>query len=250
MTRIRTLALGLIAAPLALALSGCGKSDETGDKPSGAPIAKIAAPAGKAWVDTVSITPDGGYLMGNPDAPIKLVEFGSLTCSHCAEFAEKSGAELRDPFVSSGRVSYEFRNFVRDAIDVTAARLTRCGSPESFFALTDQVFANQTAMFQTVQKAGDAAFQSAMNLPDDKRGPAIAQLTGLTDFFAARGISKEQAATCLADAAAMQDLAKRTEKAGNDYDITGTPTFVVNGKKLDVNTWPELKARLENLGAR
>jgi len=250
MTPIRTLAIGLIAAPLALALSGCGKSDDSGEKPSGAPIAKIAAPAGKTWADTVTVTADSGYLMGNPEAPIKLVEFGSLTCSHCAEFSEKAGAELRDNFIASGRVSYEFRNFVRDAIDVTAARLTRCGAPESFFALTDQVFANQRTMFETVQKAGDAAFQGAMNLPDDKRGPAIAQLTGLTDFFAARGISKEQAATCLADAAAMQDLAKRTEKASNDYEITGPPTFLLNGKKLDINTWPELKARLENLGAR
>jgi len=250
MTRIRTIALGLIAAPLALALTGCGKSDESGEKPSGAPIAKIAAPAGKAWTDTVSVTPDGGYLMGNPDAPIKLVEYGSLTCSHCAEFAEKAGADLRDNFVASGRVSYEFRNFVRDAIDITAARLTRCGAPESFFALTDQVFANQAAMFETVQKAGDAAFQAAMSQSEDKRGGAIAQLTGLSDFFAARGVARDQAATCLADGAAMQALAKATEKASNDYEITGTPTFLLNGKKIDTNTWPELKARLENLGAR
>ena len=54
-----------------------------------------SAPAGKSWAETVVITPEGGYRMGNPDAPIKIVEFASLTCSHCAEFAEAASASLR-----------------------------------------------------------------------------------------------------------------------------------------------------------
>ena len=160
MTRsaLRHLALAMVAAPLALGLAACGKSGDGAGATGGDAIAKIAPPAGKAWSDVVSKTPDGGYLMGNPAAPIKIVEFGSLTCSHCAEFAEKSFADLRDNFVASGRVSFEMRNFVRDGIDVVAAQLTRCGTPESYFALTEQAFANQAAMIEQVQKAGEASY--------------------------------------------------------------------------------------------
>lgn len=247
----RRIALGMIAVPLALGLAACGSGgDKAEGELSGEPIAKVAPPEGKAWSDVVVKTPEGGYRMGNPDAPIKLIEYGSLTCPHCADFAEKSGAELRDVFVASGRVSFEFRNFVRDGIDITAAQLTRCGAPESFFALTEQAFANQRAMFETVQQAGDSAFESAMKLPDSQRGMAIAQMAGLIDFFAARGISKEQAATCLADAGAAEALAKATQDQGKEFDIQGTPTFFVNGTKLDINAWPELKAKLETMGAR
>lgn len=249
-TALRKLALGLAAAPLCLALAACGSGGDKAAAPNGEPVAKIAPPAGKAWTDVVEKTPEGGYRMGNPDAPIKLIEFASLTCPHCAEFAETSGAELRDTFVASGRVSFEFRNFVRDPIDIAAAQLTRCGAPESFFALTEQAMANQPAMFEAIQKGGEPAYNQAMAQPDDRRVLAIAQLAGLPDFFATRGIAKEQAAACLTDAKAIEALAKATQDQSKEYDIQGTPTFLVNGQKIDANAWPEVKAKLEEAGAR
>lgn len=249
--RVRSLVLAALAAPLALALAACGSDgSEDGTAPSGEPLAKVAPPAGTTWAEQVAKNEDGGYVMGNPEAPIKLVEFASLTCPHCAEFAAASKTELRETFVNTGRVSYEFRNYVRDAIDLTAAQLTRCTAPESFFALTDQVFLNQAAMFEKAQAAGEAAYNAAMEAPDTKRGQAFADLTGLGDFFAARGVSKDQSAACLADAADAQALAKATQDFTTEYGITGTPTFLLNGRKLDMNTWPEIKAALENAGAR
>jgi protein-disulfide isomerase len=164
--------------------------------------------------------------------------------------SEKGSAELRDTFVASGRVSFEFRNFVRDAMDVTAAVLTRCGTPESFFPLTEQAFANQTAMIQNAQKAGDTVFNAAIAQPDDKRGLAMAQLLGLADFFAARGIAKDQAAACLANAAEAQALAKRTEEQAKQYNIEGTPTFLVNGQSIGSMGWEELRTKLQTMGAR
>jgi len=248
MTRIRTIALAFAVAPLALGLAACGKKE--GEIPSGAPIAKIAAPADKPWADTVVKTEEGGYLMGNPNAPIKLVEYGSLTCSHCAEFAEKGAAPLRDNFVASGRVSFEFRNFVRDPIDITSAMLARCGQPESFFALIDQLFANQPKVFARLDALGQAGQTAMMNQPDAKRFIAIGEGTGLTEFVSSRGIAKDQANQCLANVGEAQALAERTQKAGEEFDISGTPTFLINGAKVDANTWEQIKARLEQLGAR
>lgn len=243
---VAALTLGLGA----LGLAGC--SQQAGDKSglSGQPIAKIAPPAGKAWADEIAKTAEGGYRMGNPNAPIKLVEYASFTCSHCMEFSEQASAPLRDEFIASGRVSYELRNFVRDPIDLTAALLARCGAPESFFALSEQAFANQPAMFQKVQVAGDAAYTAAMSQPDAKRYAALAEVTGLTEFFAARGVAKDQAAACLANGSEAQALAKRTQDQGEQFKIAGTPTFLINGGVIGSMGWAELRTKLQTLGAR
>jgi len=240
--------LSLFALPLALGLAACDKATET-SAVSGEPLAKISAPAGKSWSEVVERTPEGGYRMGNPQAPITLIEFGSMTCSHCADFAEKSGTELREKFVDSGRVSFEMRNFVVDPIDITSALLARCGTPESFFALTDQIFGNQAKTFETWNAAGQAAQEAAMNQPEEKRFIAMGEITGLTDFVSARGVSKDQANACLANLDEAKGLAQRAKEDGDKYEIEGTPSFIVNGVKFQ-GSWPELKAHLETLGAR
>lgn len=252
MTRltIRRLALGALVAPLALGLAACGdKGSDTGGL-SGDPIAKIAPPAGKSWTEVVEKTPEGGYQMGNPEAPIKLVEYGSLTCPHCAHFTELSGEELRDDFVASGRVSYEFRNFVMNPLDLAMAMLARCGTTESFPALVEQIYANQRGIVEKWSSASEAQITQAAGLPPEHRYQAIAQIAGLIEFFAARGIAADQANACLAQGATAEDLVQKTTEQGDKYDITGTPSFLINGQKADINTWPEIKTRLENMGAR
>jgi protein-disulfide isomerase len=244
------LLLALIALPLALGLAACGKKDDaTGAAaPVGAPLNAVPPPAGKAWADVISATQDGGYVMGNPNAPIKVIEYGSLTCPHCAEFEEKGFPHLRDDYVSKGTVSFEFRNFVRDPYDTTMAMLVRCGSPDTFFALTEQVYSNQKAIFDQLQPIG-AQLQAA-NLPPDQIFKAIGERGGLIDFFAARGIAKDQAAQCLAKSETATKLADETSKAGDTFSITGTPTFIVNGKNVEVATWDALEPILKQAGAR
>ena len=153
LTRSRLL---LLALPLALGLSACGKKDEVGaGAETAAPIAKIAPPAGKAWTDVISATPDGGYLMGNPQAPLKLIEFGALSCSHCAAFSKEGFPKLKDEYIASGRVSYELRLFMLNALDVPAALLATCGSPEAVIPLSEQFWDWQPNMFTNLQKDED-----------------------------------------------------------------------------------------------
>ncbi|MFC3173097.1 thioredoxin domain-containing protein [Novosphingobium bradum] len=249
---VRSALLLATLAPLALGLAGC-KKDEAGAKgeaaASAAPLPSVAAPAGKSWADSITQTPEGGYRMGNPDAPIKLVEYGSLTCPHCGEFSEKSAATIRDQWVASGRVSYEFRHYVRDALDLTMGLMTRCGSPEAFFGLTEQVFANQKTLLGSLQ-GKDAALETAMKAPDAQRFQAIGDVLGLPQFFAARGIPATQAKACLARTDLASQMAKATADQGNQFQIEGTPTFLVNGTKIPTNAWEELKARIEGMGVR
>ncbi len=242
--------LGLTAT--ALMLAGCGGATEDGNAggtASGAPIANVAAPAGTTWLDTVRATPDGGHLRGNPEAPIRVIEFGSYTCPHCAEFAETSDQPI-EPFIASGKVSFEYRAFVRDPLDLTNAIVARCAGPDVFFGLNHQLFANQATMFQTLQGAGEQAFQAAGQLPPNQRFVRIAELAGLIDFAKARGVPEPQLRQCLADPAAAEAVVKSTEQASDQFDIQGTPTIIVNGQKADdVNTWPALQERLRGMGA-
>ena len=243
-------ALLLATLPLTLGLAACDKKDAaTGEVASAEPIAKIAAPAGKSWAETFATTPDGGYLMGNPDAPIKVIEYGALSCSHCADFSEKGFAKLRDDYIASGRVSYELRLFLLNALDMPAVLLATCGAPEATIPLSEQFWGWQREMFTKMQ-ANEAAMQQVNTLPPEKRFAGIAQVTGMSEFFASRGIAAAQGATCLADTAKATTLATRNEDWAKKYDITGTPTFFINGNKAGVATWEEFEPMLQKAGAR
>ena len=251
MPTFRRLAFALAAAPLALALAACG-SDE--GAPSGEPIAPIAAPAGTSWVETAAVTPEGGYVIGNPDAPLKLVEYASHTCSHCAAFSQEAAAEL-DEYVATGIVSYELRNQIHDGIDLTIALLARCGTPQSFHPLANQVWQNFDSVMTTLQANG-AALEQAQSAPQAQRFQAIAQAAGLIDFFAARGISRDQAMTCLADTDKAQQIAEASQTQSEELNVTGTPTFFLNGQLVEGTSWgpfqdnPGIEAALQRAGAR
>jgi protein-disulfide isomerase len=250
MFRFRQTALALIAVPLALGLAACGgkKADEA--PTSGKPIAPIAAPAGKSWTDMVAKTDAGGYRLGNPDAPIKLVEYGALSCSHCAEFAKESFAKLRDDYIASGRVSYELRYFMLNPYDVPAALLATCGATEAVIPLSEQFWAWQPNMFQNVQALGDEKLKAIGAMSPPQQIPAIANAAGMTEFFASRGIAHDQANACLADTAKAKALADQTEKATKEFNVTGTPTFILNGVSIGSMSWADLEAKLQQAGAR
>ena len=250
MTAKRTrLLITLALAPLALAACKQEASAPAGEAPKGDAVAAVAPPAGKAWTDVVEVTADGGYRVGNPNAPVKLLEFGALSCSHCAEFSEAAHKELLGDFVTSGKVSYELRFFMLNALDVHATLLATCGSPEAVITLADQFWGYQRTMFETLQK-NEAAFQQAAALPPAQRFTAIAKAGGMDQFFASRGISQAQGEACTADVNKATALANATNKASAEMNITGTPTFFVNGTKVDGNTWATVKTALQSAGAR
>jgi len=241
-------------APLAFALfalSACGS--QSGGSSAGnaaGPVAGKAAPAGTTWADTISATPEGGFRMGNPDAPIKLIEYGSYTCPHCRDFTETSHEVLERDYVNTGKVSFEYRNFVRDPLDISVSLLARCSGPEAFFPLSLQFFQNQVAMIEKVQSYGEAAYQAAIAAPPNQRFIKLAELGGLIEFAKQRGIPEDKARTCLANAREADALATGVDRAVSQFQVNGTPTLIMNGAKLEnVATWPALQERLKDAGA-
>ena len=246
--RISKLFLGVAALA---SLSSCGGSEEKGAL-TGEPVAAVAPPAGKTWIEVAKKTPEGGYLIGNPDAKIKLIEFGSLTCHVCADFATQSGEEFNEKYINSGKVAFEFRNFVRDELDLSAARIARCGADEAVYPLTEQFMAFQPTMFENLKKVeNDAALNAKLSaMKGADRAFAVAETAGIIDFFAQRGVSRDQAKACLADQKELDKLAELTSEYGKKYAIQGTPTFYLNGNKIDVTAWPAVKGKLQEAGAR
>lgn len=239
----------LLASLGALALAGCGdaKTDPTAEQDV---VAKVAPPAGKSWSATVSKTAEGGYVMGNPDAPIKIVEFASLTCSHCADFSKEAHEEIKRDFIDTGRVSLEVRNFIRDPLDASAAAIIQCAPVDRYFPLQENVFASQAELFKGAQE-NSAGGEAAMKLAPAERFPALATAWKLDTFFQSRGITADQIKACLSDINNISKLETVTNKAIEQYKVQGTPTFVINGQVAEgIAAWGPLRDRLRTMGAR
>ncbi len=241
----------LLPISFALALTACGDATEgeTGAS-SSETVAAVEAPAGQKWSETVAKTEAGGVVMGNPDAPLKLVEYMSITCSHCRDFGEQAFVPLRDNYVESGRVSFEIRNFVRDPLDLSAAILSRCGGETPFFPLTEQALGYQETMFEKAQGMGEATYSNILQSDPKVRFVRLAEQLGLISFFQQRGISEDQAKTCLADTATAEKLMNDTQRAAEEFNIEGTPTFLLNGQKFDGSNWAAVETKLKEAGAR
>jgi protein-disulfide isomerase len=247
MTPIRSITT-LALAGLTLSLAACDKGG-TGAGASADALPKAAAPQGKPWSQVVTATRDG-FVMGNPNAPIKLVEFASPTCSHCAEFSTTGSEPLKTEFVDSGRVSWEVRPFMLNPIDLVVATIINCSGSERFFPLLENVFASQADLFRGVQRADQAAAQAAMQQPENRRFQALAGVLGLKTFFAARGMSETEIDQCLANPAAVNRWAESTQRNGTEFEVAGTPTFLINGESIGTVTWTEMAEKLRAAGAR
>lgn len=249
MTVTRFFSLPLLAlAPLAL-LSACDDAATDGAAASGEPLPAVAPPAGTSWTDTVTITPEGGYKIGNPDAPLKVVEYASHTCGACAAFAKTGKEPLKNKYVASGVVSFEQRETFLNPFDVAIAGLTQCGAKEQMQPLSDQVWGNLEEVFKGLQ-GNPQAVEAAGALPIEQRFAAMAEATGLIEFFAARGLSADQARSCLTDRAKIEALVKTAEANNAKDKITGTPTFFLNGKRMEGTGWTVIEPQLQRAGAR
>jgi protein-disulfide isomerase len=240
----------LLAASL-LPLAACGGGADTGNTQA-PPVAAQAAPAGQDWSQTVAKTAEG-FVMGNPNAPLKLVEYGSRLCPTCGAFAREGFQPLVDNYVKTGKVSFEFREFlVHGPMDMPPALIGTCVGADPFFPLLEQMFANQQALADALQKAPPATLQAIDAAPPAQKFRLMADAMGLTDFAKQRGVPEAKVQACLTDTAEIDRLAKLTQDKGpgGDKTVSGTPTFLLNGKVIDGAVgWTQVEAALKRAGA-
>ena len=172
---------------------------------------------------------DEAMFMGKADAPIVIEEYASTTCSHCGRFATEVLPGFKAKYIDTGKVKWVYHEFLTppEAVAAAGVLVARCAGKDKYFSVLDALFHSQEEMYRT----GDA------------RGTLlkVAQSAGMTEA---------QFNACVQDEKAATALNARIEKAQKERNISSTPTFFVNGKKLKEGelTMEELDAAVAGAG--
>ncbi len=206
---------------------------------------RAARPAAVDWTKSFAATPEGGIRMGNPAAKVKLVEYFSYTCPHCAVFAGEAFTPITQNYVKTGQVSLELRSALRDGFDFVAAQIARCAGPGRMFENSEAILAAQQ---DWVQKGID--WHSAHPTPEggDKAAEmrGLATGSGLEALVGQHGITPDAVSHCVGNQAIIAPLQASTRDAWEVRKISGTPAFFINDVYLtNIFTWAELEPKIQ-----
>ena len=205
---------------------------------------RLMKPGGN-WAGMLQAS-DGGHLFGNPEAEKKLIEFMSYTCSHCAEFARKGDAAIKLSYVPTGKISYEVRHLIRDPVDLTAALLTHCGDEKKFGGNHEAIMYRFDEWMDKARNATQAQRSRGQFGTNSARFQAIASDLDFYEIMETRGYRRADLDRCLSDEAKAKALADTSAADVAKYQLTGTPSFVLDGKLLEAHDWPSLEKRLKD----
>jgi protein-disulfide isomerase len=167
-------------------------------------------------------------ILGNPDAPITIIEYASLTCPHCAHFTNEVLPELKKKWIDTGKVKLVLRDYPLDQLALQAAMIARCAPPDRYYAFID-------ALFQTQQKW----------VTEHDNQDALARLAKLG------GMGKDEFDHCLKDTALENKILEERLTASKELDVNSTPTFFINGTKFaGAPTAEEFDKALSGLSAK
>lgn len=160
-------------------------------------------------------------ILGDPDAPVTIIEYASLTCPHCAQFHTEVLPELKERYIAPGKVRLIYRDFPLDQMALAAAALAHCSGPDRYFSMLDVLFETQANWARA----------------DDP----IAALKRLGKLG---GLTEEEMDACLADQELSDGILQTRLEGQNEFDISSTPSFVIDGKTYagsrDVEAFSEL----------
>jgi protein-disulfide isomerase len=184
-------------------------------------LATLAVAGCNGSTQASGATPDD-MALGNPDSGVTLIEYGSTMCSHCREFDEAVFHQLKANYIDTGRIHYIFREVlapvdpqrVIPTIALAEYQVARCANatPEQYFSRLGVMFEQQPAMFQAGSRNGVEA--------------------KLVEIGAAAGLSREQVLACINDPEGAERMQRLQTLADRD-NVTGTPTFYLNGEKIE-----------------
>ena len=190
-------------------------------------LAAATPPPPDGTVDMTKVLKPGPLpelAMGDP-AGVPVIEYGSLTCPHCAVFARDVFPELKKDYIDTGKVRFVFREFSRNPLDVAAFVLARCVGDEKTYAAIELLFSEQ-----------------------DKWAFVDKPLEPLIAAMRPAGFTHDQAMACLKDQAKADAIVAISKRANDEIKLTGTPTFVIDGKVYGGElTLDQLKAVLDPL---
>jgi protein-disulfide isomerase len=162
----------------------------------------------------------GEKALGNPDAPVTVIEYGSFSCPHCAHFANDIFGQFKLKYIDSGKVRFVFREFLRNGVDVAVSAVARCAPADRYFDVVEAYFANQEEWMRA----------------DDLRQAILEEAKPF-------GFTEESFNACLGNKNLLEALDAEMQRA-ESFGVTGTPTFFVNGQKevgaLSMEQWDSI----------
>ena len=211
----------------------------------------VQAQQARSAAPTVTAGANGSHVVGSPAARVKLVEYVSYTCPHCAHFSEESAGPLRTAYIPRGTVSVEIRHLVRDPVDMAMAVAANCGSSARFISRHEALMAAQQRFIAAAQATSETTRQQWGQGTPAQRLRRVADDVGVTAWMRQRGFTAAQTDACLADTALQQRLLEQTN-AAIAAGVQGTPSFALNGElQANVHSWGQLRPLIDaRLAAR
>ena len=171
-----------------------------------------------ADVDTSSIV---DMALGNPDAPVTVIEYASYTCPHCARFHEGAFKQLKTDYIDTGKINFVYREVYFDRYGLWASMIARCaGSTDAFFGMSDLIYQGQSEW----TRAGDP-------------GAIVGELRKIGLLA---GLDAETMEACLQDGEKAQTLVAWYQQNATEDGIESTPSFVINGQKYSNLSFAEM----------
>lgn len=195
-------ALALLAVTSGLALTGVFYSDAIAQRAKG--------PLEVPVEELMKATDLSDLAVGPADAKVTIVEYGSMTCGHCANFANKVYPELKTKYIDSGKIRFIFREFPLDNLAAAVSMLARCVGDGKELMLVETFYAKQA----------DWAFSNGNPVPK------------LFDIAKQAGFTQEGFDKCLKDQSLLDKVTAQRTRASETFGVSATPTFFINGKRL------------------
>ncbi len=165
----------------------------------------------------------GDIIYGSADAPVEIIEYGSMTCSHCGHFARDVFPALKTQYVDTGKVRFIFRNFVRDRYDMAIATISRCSSDLTVIkSMVDAYFVRQ-----------------------DDWMKAENPYEIISEIAKGAGLSQDDMAQCMSDRSLQEHLLEMRKEGVDVYKISGVPFLVLNGMPVKGHSLEALKAAID-----
>lgn len=203
---------GGILLMLSFAVSGCSDANEPAPEPAAGNAANAAVEQPTEPVKTIPekplrMVPLGDMVLGSADAPITLIEYASMTCSHCADFHTYAFKRLKENYVDTGKLRLVFREFPLDTYALEASVFARCAGKDRYFDVVDMLFERQLQWVTSKNISGI-----------------------LRSYGREEGLSDEEYEACQDNDVLLKRLAARRIEGRETYGVSATPSIVINGK--------------------
>jgi len=221
----------VIAFGALLFVAACGQNEPAGETKTETVTAadKSAEATTASASETVSESFNAGegtwgdIVYGADDAPVTVIEYASLTCPHCASFSMQVFPKIKKEYIDTGKVRFLYRNFLLNRVDMAASTVARCGDMEMSKKLMKVFFSRQNEWIRGENPTDGLA--------------ALARRTV--------NMSRVDFDRCLSNTDMHKSLVKMTADGRNEFNISGTPTIIVNDTVLENSAWETVKEAID-----